>query len=690
MASFRAVGLNPMWPTGEGAPPVTSPPAAPLPPIIPAAGFPNTGQLPDYVVDIQAKYYYQESYKQIDGAGNLNALGLLYQVFGESLAYDSGWINARYPILDPSCRSPQSSGGCNSFLASDVATYMPNWAAQFQGSPWRLSFGTSSDFAIVYSVLKYFINPPTNIQTAAGLIATTGILSTLKTGVSNKLGGAPFPTDLPSTVALANALYSKAVTQFKTLTQEGNPALPPSILHAPRPSSALIAAAAVAGKKVDPVFWGILAEAEQLVMKDALAKNNPNEYYNWATTLWSPGPGGLGTMIQNDFGLSLSDFGTFRTPPLATATPETYVATTTVPGPGLKNLLTTAYDPTTGNFALVRGPAGLMGLDSENTSISENYLVLNGPPAPTPNYPSPTTPLTPYPNGFFEVAATGRIVIDGRIVFNTNGTTAVLDYNDQVSATTPTPKYFLKFENEVVTGYSNGAASLWGAAAAGTTNTLSHASQALPGASNTGAWLAANQYGLLKGTFQPVVVSLSDSRTYQPALQFWLVIAEKLGNTGGALPAGYVPPQISTVTYGTPALISPPSGNFRLMNIQSITPTSGAAAKYDHITTDSNKGTMPGTPVPPFPGNSWSLDVGNLFSQTVSFPFATTTNTYLYTDFAPANTIWPLEALTAGPPVALTTTPALLVSSGPGSVPGAILQFFKTPSFSIDPLVIHP
>ena len=400
-ASFRAIGLNPMWdivnPTTSGAHGAIQP------------------RVSDYILNSTARFFYNESYRHIDAAFVPNALWLLYRTFANMLAYESGHINMRYQPLDPSCRIPHPV-----LPNTCMPTVLP---PQILNAPFLINFGTPNEFALVYDLLKYLQPDPGQAYAAADSIATGGGIGPVSGAVNGRMG-VGMPTDMNSLMALAQSIFNAAWNIQRALPANFGG----SELLVPRASAAFVIAAAVAGKRVDPVFWGHIAEAEQAIFKIAFA-NYKNTVDGWFAS----------DKVKNDYALSLSDLGEYRpnliVPPVDRATSVAF------PNSGLEALLRTARDGNSGRMALIRGPAGIMSLQGDRFEVANSYKL-----------PDDTFRGTPFPNPYIEMAQSGRAIIDGDLIFRTNN--AAGDFIDLDNNTGVSSAFRLPFDLTVLGSYA--------------------------------------------------------------------------------------------------------------------------------------------------------------------------------------------------------------------------------------------
>ena len=179
------------------------------------------------------------------------------------------------------------------------------------------------------------------------------------------------------------------------------------------------------------------------------------------------------------------------------------------------------------------------------------------------------------------------------------------------------------------------------------------------------------EYKVLTGRFRPVSRFSSDSRFFTPALQYWLVISDKLNANGIDPLANINPPQFANI--GNMYLPEVTKGPYRLKNLANVSYTDSGTPRaplavpaipnplgnilpldaYHHSTN------------PPYVLNQFPLLVQQSFQRTLEAPFVSPTN-----DYIPSPVAIP-EVNAAGDGIA----PAV-PASGPGSVDCARLSLF--------------
>lgn len=626
-ASFRAIGLNPMWD-------LTNP-------------FPGDGhaaiapRIPDYILNSYARFFYNESYRHLDDNLQPNALSLVYRTTANMLAYESGHMNMRYPPTDPSCRNPIDADPCV------ITGVLP-----MNNRPDLVNFGTPNEFAVVYDVLKFLIPGP-GLANQAALTMAGGSGAASVAPVSGAMMGrlgVSMPTDMQTLVSVAQAIFNAAWDSYQGLPAEfgGSPLL------APRASAAFVAAAAIAGKRVDPVFWGHLAEAEQATMKSAFG-----DYKNLMDSWFAS------DMVRNDYALSLSDFGNLKTNYQSAA----FMIPPAVPfaNTGLGELLATARDADSEQMALVRGPAGLMSLQGDRFETATAYKrsddIYMG---------------TPFPNPYIELAQSGRAIIDGDLIFPTNNGVASSIDIDQVTLS----NILMPFENAVMASYRQDYTAVTGL---GTNSAANQGAltRTRSAGGTSGIAVSQEQYKLLTGRFKPVSRFSSDSRFFTPALQYWLVISDKLNSTGIDPLATINPPQFANIN--NMYLPEVDKGSYRIKNLANVSYT-------DSGIPGNPRGPRVTTAVPAVPdplGNVLPLDayhnsglytlnefpllVQAAFQRTIESHFVSPTNSYIPSIPLP-------EVDTSSSPNTLNPN---VPPSGPASIPCLRLNSFGARDTSV-------
>jgi len=625
VASYRAIGLNPMWLIGN--------------PTVAKVGPDHDSDLgyahvhADYVLNLQSRFFYRDAARHTKAAAAdlpINTLGLLYRTFAVSLAFESGHATSRVGLLDPAFKCDNRSEPITADLNDRVNCRIEEGTIPLAGirnaqfdfinsmATHGVHFGTPSDYLVIYEVLKFLFPAPGAALAAARAIVNTGDLAALQAQVAATTGVA-YPTNLATTVQLARALFESAYKDWSDLLALNQTAP----LFAPRPSAAFIVAAAMVGKRIDPVFWGHLAEAEQ-----ALLKNDFAGYKGWVDSLWATPATTFSAAVTNDFGLALWDLAEFRA---VAASPDAYLNNLDIPaayaGTGIVRLLRSAYNPLQRNFALVRGPVGLTGLNGE-FKLASHFRNNSG-----------RIKSKPGPNAFLEVAETGHPIIDGRLMFLTNGTVVAFDINNETKLQPPNNDKsvpFLPFEFDagglpsVVGFYVREAAQALGVPPASLVTKVRDLAFAVPAAignpSKTTAAEAA--YRDTTGKFKTLMHSFSDGRFLQPALQYWLVTNEKL-NSNGINNAMEFPgaPQL------IPAYNLKMRKNYRLINLTGVTMTDSRPAPAvipDTKIPRALSNAQPSDAYEHYLGdNSWGVGTALVVRRSIATPFVSGVNDYL-------------------------------------------------------------
>ncbi len=588
-ASYRAIGLDPMW-TGQ------------IPTLNPAV----PEGVADYYVNIFSKFFYNEGLKHHTSSGP-DFLGLLYKVFAANLSYQAGLIQYRYAPIDPSCRYPVVNGLCP-IAASDLKAIYYEWNNGSLQNPAIVNFGTAGDFVTIYDIIKFFAETANSDPQTIALAIANGDTSSFASAVTSGLAkiGASAPNSLQSTITVAKAIFDAA----DTIWYSQDSVAKESAIFMPRVSSALIVAAALVGKRVDPIFWGTLAEAEQYQMKA-----NPSGYAAWADKLLTPS----NTQFQSQFGTSLFDYASTR-PPDGLYAPKWAPSS-------LISLLKSAIDSSTQTFALARGPNGLDSISGERFELASEF--------DNRKFSSPLSPMQ-FPNAFLEVAASGRAVIDGRLLMTTDGKVKAYDIDDTLSTVE------FPFELGVLRSYQKLAAQALGVSlsqVAGQVLAMSAQTRSLIGAPIP-AWAlnGESDYQVSVGESKPLNPNASDSRYFQPSLEYWLVIADKLNSNGLDSLNNYDPPEIQSVTYSNIPIMTDPNTHvtYGLMNIAN--PISNADIQtYQHKPynppADSAHPTSNALPLDSdqlaYPVPQFINDVLELQNQVLTHPFVSDANPFL-------------------------------------------------------------